>query len=323
MLKNKSILITGAAGFIGSHLTETLLKYNNFLILLDNFNEYYSGKEQRLKFILENYEPNKDYLLIKDDILNRSVYEKMDFPIDYIFHLAAQAGVRYSIENASQVANNNIVGTIRLLEFAKTVKDLQRFIFASSSSVYGNPLYTPCDENHPKNPISPYSISKLAGEIYTNYYFKQYKIPTTSLRFYTVYGPNGRPDMAIGKFFKLIQKNKPLTIYGTGEQLRDFTYISDIIDGLILSSENVKAIGETFNLGNSNPISVNILVNKMYKLTKNEKKIRFEAPQIGDVDITHSNIEKAKKLLNFNPKVSINEGLKRYYEWVIKSDNSK
>jgi nucleoside-diphosphate-sugar epimerase len=316
MLNNKRVLITGAAGFIGSYLTKALLECDNFLILVDNFNEYYSGKEDRLNAILENYESKKNYVILKDDILDPKLYEKLDPNIEYIFHLAAYANVRYSIKHASDVSNTNIIGTVNLLEFAKKIKELSRFIFASSSSVYGNPLYTPCDEEHPKNPISPYAISKLASEIYTNYYYNQFQVPITNLRFYTVYGPNGRPDMAIGKFFNQIFYNKPVTIFGTGEQLRDFTYISDIIDGILLSSENEEAIGETFNLGYSNPISVNDLIKIIYELTGAQKNVRYEEPQMGDVDITHSKIEKAKKILNYDPKISIHKGLKKCYSWI-------
>jgi len=316
MLKQKSILITGAAGFIGSHLTDTLLKHDNFLVLIDNLNDYYPGKERRLNSILQNYEPKKDYILLKDNILNPKIYNKIDSNIDYIFHLAAQAGVRYSIAHASEISYNNIIGTINFLEFAKKIEDIKRFVFSSSSSVYGNPIYTPCDENHPKNPISPYAISKLASEIYINYYFKHQNIPSTILRFYTVYGPHSRPDMAIAKFFKRIREDQPLIIFGDGEQLRDFTYISDIIDGIILSCENSDATGEIFNLGNSNPISINNLIKIMYKMTKSPKKVHYDDPQMGDVNITHSNIEKAKKIFNFNPKVRIEEGLIKYYEWL-------
>ncbi len=316
MLNNKRVLITGAAGFIGSYLADTLLQHNNFLILVDDFNTFYSGKEERINAILENYEPKKDYILLKDDILNPNLYNKLDANFDYIFHLAAQAGVRYSINHASEVSRTNIIGTVNLLEFAKNCNTLQRFIFASSSSVYGNPLYTPCDEAHPKNPISPYAVSKLASEIYTNYYYYQFQIPITNLRFYTVYGPNGRPDMAIGKFFNQIFTNKPLTVFGTGEQLRDFTYISDIIDGIILSSEIEAAVGETFNLGYSDPISINNLIRIIYELTGAQRNVRYEEPQMGDVEITHSKIEKAQKILNYNPKINIHEGLGKYYTWI-------
>ncbi|MFX1446902.1 MAG: GDP-mannose 4,6-dehydratase [Promethearchaeota archaeon] len=317
MINNKSVMITGAAGFIGSHLTEILLKHNNFLILIDNFNEYYPGKEEQLQKILNNYEQNREYKLLKADLVENSTFNKINHEIDYIFHLAAQAGVRYSIDNASEVTSNNIVGTVNVFEYASKTPSLRKLIYASSSSVYGNPLYTPVDENHPKNPISPYAVSKLCGENYANLYFREYNLPVTILRFYTVYGPRGRPDMAIKTFFSQMLQNKEILIYGDGTQKRDFTYISDIIDGLILAGENEKSSGEIFNIGGSNPISINELVSKMYNIVKVEKKIRFIEKQKGDVNITHSDISKARRILNFKPKVTIEEGLANQYEWQL------
>ena len=310
-------MITGAAGFIGSHLTETLLKHNNFLVLIDNFNDYYLGKEEQLQNILKNYEQNREYELIKANIVENSTFNKISHEIDYIFHLAAQAGVRYSIDNASEVTSNNVVGTVNVFEYASKMPSIKKLIYASSSSVYGNPLYTPVDEDHPKNPISPYAVSKLCGENYANLYFKENNLPVTSLRFYTVYGPRGRPDMAIRKFFSHMLQNKEILIYGDGSQKRDFTYISDIIDGLILAGENDKSDGEIFNIGGSNPISVNELVSKMYGMVKVEKKIRHIENQKGDVYVTHSDISKARKILDFKPKVTIEVGLENQYEWQL------
>jgi len=310
-------MITGAAGFIGSHLTETLLKNNNFLILLDNFNDYYPGKDEQIQKILNNYEQNKDYKLIKANIVEKSTFDRIDHEIDYIFHLAAQAGVRYSIDNASEVTFNNIIGTVNMFEYASKLSSITKIIYASSSSVYGNPLYTPVDEDHPKNPISPYAVSKLCGENYADLYFKVNNLPITSLRFFTVYGPRSRPDMAVRKFFSYILQNKEILIYGDGTQKRDFTYISDIINGLILSGENNKSSGEAFNIGGSNPVSVNTLVNKMYNIAQVEKKVRFIENQKGDVNVTHSNISKARKILKFEPKVSIEVGLENQYQWQL------
>ncbi|MFX1391343.1 MAG: GDP-mannose 4,6-dehydratase [Promethearchaeota archaeon] len=315
MLKNKIILITGAAGFIGSHLTERLLESSNFLILIDNFNDYYLGKEERLEKITNNYQSKKDFILIRGDVTNKSIYNEVQEGIDYIYHLAAQAGVRYSINNAIEVSQNNIISSVNTFEFGLKITNIKKVVYASSSSVYGNPIYTPCDEEHPKNPISPYSLSKLCGEIYADYYFREYNLPITSLRFYTVYGPRGRPDMSIRKFFNQILNKREITIYGNGEQLRDFTYISDIVDGLILASEKDASSGEIFNLGNSNPISVNNLVKKIYKITNEQPKIKFVEKQQGDVDITHSNINKAKKILGYNPKIDIDQGLENQYHW--------
>ena len=314
MIKNKNILITGAAGFIGSHLFEELIKNENYIIIIDNFNDYYKGKEQQFDEITKDYDSQKDFLLIKGDLLDKAVYDKINCEIDIIFHLAAQAGVRYSIEHASEVSNNNIIGIVNILEYALH-NNVKKVVYASSSSVYGNPIYTPLDEDHPKNPISPYAVSKLVGEIYADLYFREYNLPITSVRFYTVYGPRGRPDMAIRKFFHLILQDKEILIYGDGEQLRDFTFISDIVDGLILAAENDKALGEIFNLGLSHPVRVNDLVEKMYDLAEKPKKVKYVEKQQGDVDVTYSNTEKANRILNYNPTIKIDEGLRKTFEW--------
>ncbi|MFX1396121.1 MAG: GDP-mannose 4,6-dehydratase [Promethearchaeota archaeon] len=315
MIENKRVLITGAAGFIGSHLTEAMLENNNHVVLVDNFNDYYPNKEEQLTEILTNYDENKDYDLIKGDLLDVSIFKEIGFNYDIIFHLAAQPGVRYSIENAGKVTHNNIVSTVNTFEHGRKCKDLEKIVFASSSSIYGNPQYTPLDEEHPKNPISPYAVSKLCCEIYADYYYREYALPITSLRFYTVYGIRGRPDMAIRKFFNSILRNEEIIIFGDGEQLRDFTFVSDIINGLILGAEKKESNGEIFNLGCSNPISVNMLVDKMYDIAGKSKKVKYIEKQQGDVDITYSNTEKARKMLNYIPSVDIDEGLRIQYNW--------
>jgi len=313
MIKNKNILITGGAGFIGTHLFETLMQENNYIEIIDNFNQcYYSGKEENLENVSQSYEILKDYRIIKGDLLDNTIYNEISEETDIFFHLAAHAGVQYSMHNAEQVTKNNIEGLINLLEFAKE-KEIQKFVFASSSTVYGNPLYTPVDEEHPKNPICPYGVSKLCGEIYADYYYREYSMPITSLRFYSVYGPRGRPDMVVGKFFDLILQNKELKIYGDGEQLRDFTYVSDIVNGLILAAEKRDSSGQAFNLGWSNPITINQLVEKIYSISNKPKKVKFDEKMKGDMNTTHADISKAKKLLNYNPKIDIDEGLERTY----------
>ncbi len=320
MIKNKNVLITGGVGFIGSHLFEHLIN-DNYLVIIDNFNRYYEGKEEQFNSISENYTSEKDYLLIKSDLVEKSTFDQINCEIDYIFHLAAQAGVRFSIDNAADVTYNNIVSTLNVFEYAKE-KQVQKIVFASSSSVYGNPIYTPLDEEHPKNPISPYSVSKLCCENYADYYYRENDLPITSLRFYTVYGPRGRPDMAIRKFFNLIQENKELTIYGDGNQKRDFTYVSDIVNGILLAAENKNSSGQVFNLGYSNPITVNKLIRLMYEITGKQKQVKYVEKQQGDVDITFSDTRKANNVLNYYPKVSIEEGLQKTFSWQERQNKS-
>ncbi len=316
MLKNKNIIITGASGFIGSHLSEELIGNGNFLILIDNFNEYYTGKEKNLTDLTNKYENKKDFILIKKDLRDNSTLKEISYDIDIIFHMAAQAGVRYSIKHPIEVMDNNIKSTVNLFEFCLN-KNLEKIVHASSSSVYGNPEYTPVDEDHPKNPISPYAVSKLCCEKYAEFYHRLYGLPITSLRFFTVYGSRQRPDMAIRKFFDSISNNREITIYGNGEQLRDFTYISDVIDGIIAAGENSRSVGEEFNIGCSNPITVNELVNLMYSIANKQKNLRYIEKQLGDVDITYSSVDKSKKILGYSPKIQIIQGLKNQYQWQI------
>jgi len=312
MIKNKNILLTGGAGFIGSHLFERLINNSNYVRVIDNFSS--SETEKNFLEITKNYDINKDYDLIRGDLADYSILTNITSDVDIIFHLAATPGVRISIQNAPKVTKNNILSTVNVFE--KALKsDVEKVVIASSSSVYGNPIYTPVDENHPKNPISPYAVSKLCCEMYADYYFREYNLPVTSLRFYTVYGPRGRPDMAIRIFFSKIMKNDPIKIFGDGSQIRDFTYISDIVDGLILASEIKQSSGEVFNLGCSNPIQLNQLIEKMYEIADRPRNTQYLEKQQGDVKITSSKIDKARKILRFDPKVNIDEGLKKTYEW--------
>ena len=316
MIKNKTVLVTGGAGFIGINLCEELLESDNYIIIIDNFNEYYEEKEEQFNAMIRNYEDGKDYHLIRGDLVDKNTFKAIDSEIDYIFHLAAQAGVRYSIQNPLEVSKNNILSSINVFEYS-IQHPPRKVIYASSSSVYGNPTYTPLDENHPKKPISPYAVSKLISELHADYYYRENQLPVTSTRFYTVYGPRGRPDMAIRKFFELMLRDKEITIYGDGTQLRDYTYISDIVNGLILAAESPKSSGEIFNLGCSNPISVLELVSKMYALSGKKKQVKHIEKQKGDVDITYSDITKAKNVLGFEPKIHIDEGLKKTLQWQL------
>ena len=309
-------MVSGGAGFIGSHIVEKLLASDNFIFIFDNFNEYYAGKDKTVELITQNYTKDKHFKIIRRDLTEGAAFDDIDKEIDIIFNLAAQAGVRYSIDHVQEISKNNIISTVNILEYALKT-GIEKVINASSSSVYGNPIYTPLNEEHPKAPISPYAVSKLCGELYCDYYYREYGLHTSSLRFYTVYGPRGRPDMAIRKFFELMLRNKEITIYGDGTQLRDYTYVSDIVNGLILAAESSKSSGEVFNLGYSNPISVLELVNKMYSLSGKKRQVKHIEKQKGDVDITYSDITKAKNILGFEPKIHIDDGLKKTFEWQL------
>ncbi len=312
MRDSRKILVTGGAGFIGSNLTEKLLSDNYKVLCIDNFNDYYSPKikENNIKKFIHN----KNFELYTCDIRDRKKLFNIfkGKKIDKTIHLAAQAGVRYSFKNPAAYFDININGTINILDLAKE-KKVKSFIFGSSSSVYGVSKI-PFSEKGNLKPISPYGFSKKAGESICEMYSKLYKLPITILRFFTVYGPNQRPDMGIYKFTKLINENKEIMLYGNGNTKRDYTYISDIIDGII-SALNKEFDFEIFNLGNSNPISLSNLISLIKKNLDKKVKIKYLPEQKGDPPITFADITKSKKLINYTPQVSIGEGIKKFVEW--------
>jgi len=316
-LRGLRTLITGGAGFIGSNLADNLLRIGSKVVCFDNFNTYYSDKEKNVQHNLDH----SNYRLVKSDILDLKSLQKTLKDIDIIFHLAAQPGVRYSLQHPFEVSQINIGGTINVLEAAR-LADVNKFIFASSSSVYGNPKYLPLDELHPTEPISPYGLSKLTAEKYCELYGNQYGMKILILRYFTVYGPRQRPDMAIHKFVKSISDGKSPTIYGNGEQTRDFTYISDIVDGTLLAAEKTVPTSCIFNLGGGNRVSVNKLIhllNEIYGKTHFVKPL-YEPDNPGDVIDTNANVGKASKFLGYKPKISLKEGLRNFMEW-FKSAN--
>ena len=313
-LSDLRILITGGAGFIGSHLTDKLLELGNEVICFDNFDSYYLNKEKNIEQNLMN--PN--YKLIKADILNYNLLKIAMKKVEIIFHLAAQPGVRFSIENPRKTVQVNVLGTVNVLK-AVLEQNVRKVIFASSSSVYGEPKRLPLDEKHPTNPISPYGLSKLCSEKYCQLYHTLHKENIVILRYFTVYGSRQRPDMAIHKFTKLIVQGEPPIIYGDGLQSRDFTYVDDIVNGTILAAENDEATGQIFNLASGSKITVNKLVKLLIRLLEKGKikPIRTET-QRGDVSHTHADITKAKSVLGYQPKTSLLQGLKTFVRWYSK-----
>ena len=309
-----NILITGGAGFIGFHVAKALLGRGDNVVIIDNFNDYYDVKlkEARIKE-LGKYD-NLD--VIKVDISDYDtmniIFKKHKF--NKICHLAAQAGVRYSLENPLAYEKSNILGTLVMLEMAKkyNVKD---FVFASSSSIYGNNKKTPfSEEDNVDYPVSLYAATKKSSELLAYTYHHLYGLNCTGLRFFTVYGPWGRPDMAYFKFTKAILEDKPIDVYNYGKMKRDFTYISDITDGILAAIDNPFPY-EIINLGNNKPIELSYFIECIENALKKKAKKNMLPMQSGDVKITHADIKKAEKLLNYKPKVSIEEGINRFVEW--------
>jgi UDP-glucuronate 4-epimerase len=310
----ETILVTGGAGFIGSHVCEKLLEKNYKVICIDNFNDFYSPKvkEENLKECLKD----NNFVLYREDITNFEGLKKIfeENKIDKIIHLAARAGVRFSITDPVLYEKVNIKGTINLLELAKEFK-IKKFIFGSSSSIYGVNKKVPFSEDDKvENQISPYGASKRAGEMYCRVYHKLFGLKITCLRFFTVYGPRGRPDMAPYKFTKLISEAKEIKMYGDGSSKRDYTFVTDIVDGVIAASEKDFDF-EIINLGDSNPIELKYFISLFEKNLGKKAKIKQLPMQPGDVPVTFADISKAEKLLNYRPKVKIEEGIKLLVEW--------
>jgi UDP-glucose 4-epimerase len=307
-------LVTGAAGFIGSHLCKRLLKEGFSVTGIDSFNDYYS-RWMKDKNILPIKNHSQFHLISEN--LNDVDLSSLLPDVDYIFHLAAQAGVRSSWgKNFSVYTENNISATQKLLEAAKN-SSIKKLIYASSSSVYGLSPELPMIESSPLLPYSPYGVTKLAAENLCQLYFKNYDVPSISLRFFTVYGPGQRPDMAFHIFLKAINENKPIPLYGDGKQTRDFTYIDDIVNANIHSLEKGQA-GEIYNVGGGNRLEMNAIFPMLEKIT--EKKVTFQHfdRQRGDVFHTYADIDKAKEDLGFSPEIPLEEGLSHEWEWIRK-----
>tara|TARA_B100000315_G_C14551629_1_gene576131 strand:- start:189 stop:1142 length:954 start_codon:yes stop_codon:yes gene_type:complete len=310
-----NILITGIAGFIGSSVAKELLKKDNCSIIgIDNFNDYYNPK-----FKEENIK-NLKIKLYRCSIIDKNSLKQVfqENKIDKIIHLASMAGIRYSISNPLIYEEVNVKGTLNLLELASHHK-CKKFIFGSSSSVYGNNKNIPfSEEDNTDNPISPYGATKKAAEVLCGAYHSIYGLPVVCLRFFTVYGPNGRPDMAPYKFTERIFNNQEIEVYGDGTSKRDYTYITDIVYGIIQSLD-LKAEYKIINIGNSNPIELKKLISLIEENLNKKAKIIAREPIPGDMEQTYADIRTAKELLNYNPKVGIEEGIRLLCQWYIKN----
>jgi UDP-glucuronate 4-epimerase len=305
------ILVTGCAGFIGSHVCEYLLKRGENVIGVDNINDYYDvkRKENNLE-ILNKYD---NFTFFKDDICTTNIIS--EHKPSKIIHLAAMAGVRYSLENPLLYEKVNIGGFIHILEECKK-NNVQHIVYASSSSVYGLNTKVPFSESDPIEKCnSPYACSKMCKEIYAKTYYQLYGIKNIGLRFFTVYGPRGRPDMAPYMFLHGIKNGNKIKKFGDGTSSRDYTYIDDIVSGIIGALDNPNNIEcDVFNLGNSSPVSLNQFIETCEKITGNKANIEYLPEQLGDVPHTYADITKAIKYLNYNPKTSLEVGLRKFYE---------
>ena len=315
----KTVLVTGSAGFIGWRTSELLLQQGYNVIGVDNLNNYY---DPRLKLWrnkqLEKFE---NFKFFQVDIENlgalKVLFDSFDF--DVVINLAARAGVRYSMENPHVYLQTNAQGTLNLLELMKE-KNIKKMVLASTSSLYaGQPM--PFKEDLPVNtPISPYAASKKAAEVMAYTYHYLYGIDVSVVRYFTVYGPAGRPDMSIFRFIKWIDEGTPIKLFGDGTQARDFTYVDDIAKGTVLAMKNVGY--EIINLGGGkNPISLNTIISKIENLLGKKANIEYKPFHKADMKETWADIEKAGKLLGWKPEIDIDEGLKRTVNWYLENKN--
>jgi UDP-glucose 4-epimerase len=307
------ILITGGAGFIGSHLALNLSQKGHEVIVIDNMDPYYSAalKSKNLELVLN--EDNCNF--INCDILNHNDLEAIvKDGIDYIFHEAAQPGVRASIEDPLKPYRVNIIGTLNILKTA-TDNEVKKVINASSSSVYGTVEYLPFNEEHPTRPLSPYGVSKLAAEHYCRVFYEIYGLSTVSIRYFTVYGPRMRPDLAIPIFTRKFLNNEPPEVFGDGEQTRDFTYVDDIITANVKLLETSDLDGEVINIGSGNRITLNELIVIMQTQLQTELEPRYLDRAQGDALHTLADITKAREQIGYEPTTAIEKGIELFVEW--------
>jgi UDP-glucuronate 4-epimerase len=312
----KRILVTGGAGFIGSHLVDRLLASDvEQITVIDDFNDFYEPDIKRTN--IRPHLKNPHYQLVEADIRDSAALEQAlaNTQFDCIVHLAARAGVRPSLAQPRLYNETNVNGTLNLLEIARQ-HGVKQFVFGSSSSVYGINAKVPFSEDDPiRQPISPYAATKGAGELLCHTYSHLYGIRCVCLRFFTVYGPRQRPDLAIHKFARLISEGKPIPVFGDGTTRRDYTYIDDIIDGVVAAIRYDKSDYEVINLGESRTVELRELIALLEKELDAHAVIDRQPPQPGDVPQTFADITRARKLLGYNPQTQIEEGLRRFVDW--------
>ena len=307
-------VVTGCAGFIGSHLSEALVQRGHEVVGIDCFTDYYPRPAKESNLSALRLSPH--FVFIEANLLEYDLSRLLE-GVDYVFHQAAQAGVRASWgQNFSVYTENNVLATQRLLEEAKALP-IKRLVYASSSSIYGDAKELPVTEETLPQPISPYGVTKLAAEHLCRLYWVNFRVPTVSLRYFTVYGPRQRPDMAFHKFFRAMLKGDEITLYGDGDQTRDFTFVSDAV-AANLACMDAPVSGDLFNVGGGSRISVNRVLELMQSISGREARIRRIDDQKGDVRHTFADTTRAREALGFRPSVSTEEGLRREWEWICR-----
>ena len=313
----KKILITGGAGFIGSHLIDKLLQSGDFsVICIDNFDPFYDVSIKRSN--ISQHIGNPLFKLIELDIRNyNNIEEKLSDNYDIIVHLAAKAGVNPSVKDPISYQIVNVIGTQNILEFCRK-KNIKQFVFASSSSVYGINASVPWSENDKQlQPISPYASSKISAELLGHTYSHLFGIRFISLRFFTVFGPRQRPDLAIHKFSKMILNNEEITLYGDGSTGRDYTYVDDVVNGIVAAMTYNASMYEIFNLGNHRIVKLSELIEHLERTFEKKAKLKYLEEQQGDVPVTYASICKATEKLNYKPSTTLAEGLLKFREWLL------
>ncbi|GAB3685245.1 SDR family oxidoreductase [Salinarchaeum chitinilyticum] len=311
-----TILVTGGAGFIGSNVAQGLLDRGHEVVVLDPLDPYYDVgiKEHNIELCREMAPERFDY--VDGSITDQSVVDDLfaEHEFEYVYHEAAQAGVRTSVENPLKPHEINTTGFLHVLQAADE-HDTERVINASSSSVYGRPDYLPYDEEHPNYPKSPYGVTKLTAEHYGKVWTDVYDLPVVNLRYFTVYGPRMRPNMAISNFVSRCLNGKPPVIYGDGEQTRDFTYVDDVVRANCSLLETDAADGEDVNVGSTDNITITELAEHVIDVTGADVEIVYDEAKEADARHTHADVSKARELLDYEPTTDIREGVEQFVDW--------
>ncbi|MFW6448719.1 MAG: SDR family oxidoreductase [Halobacteriota archaeon] len=311
------VLVTGGAGFIGGHLAEALVEGGHQVTALDNLDPFYDVRiKERNVEIARSVAADADgrYTFVEGDVRDRELVEEVVSAADVVFHEAAQAGVRASLEEPHKPTTVNVTGTLNVLDAARGA-GVDRVILASSSSVYGRTEYLPYDEAHPTRPVSPYGVSKLAGEHYGRVYHETFGLPVVSLRYFTVYGPRMRPNMAISNFVSRCMNGESPVVYGDGTQTRDFTHVDDVVAVNRTLLEADAADGTVLNVGSGGNITVLELAEHVRDAIDPDLPIAFDDRPPGDAEHTHADVSRARRLLGYEPSVDIRDGVADFIEW--------